>query len=242
MVPEDKLDKFVGLLRDAAGPNLESVVLYGSAAGGDFHPEFSNLNVFCLLRDVSYRSLLKLHPAVRWWDRQKQPALLFMTRAELQRSTDVFTIELMDMKAHHRVLFGADPLEDLPVPLALHRLQVEYELREKLVVLRQALSLVADNDKQLWQVLLKSLSSFLTLFRHALIALGETAPEDKRQAVKILSTRLGFTPDSVFHLLDIREHKAIPKDFQVTDLVGEYLAAVEQVVASVDRMLDSAGK
>ena len=54
MIPDKKLNDFVSRLRDAAGANLESVVLFGSAVTGEFHPEFSNLNVFCVIRDSSF--------------------------------------------------------------------------------------------------------------------------------------------------------------------------------------------
>ena len=47
MVPDVKINEFVEKIRTAAGPNLESVILYGSAASGDYHPAFSNVNLFC---------------------------------------------------------------------------------------------------------------------------------------------------------------------------------------------------
>lgn len=239
MVPEDKLDNFVRLLHDAAGPNLESVILYGSAVSGDFHPEFSNLNVFCVLRDASFRALRALEPAAKWWDRQKQLPPLFMTREELQRSTDVFTIELMDMRQHHRVLFGEDVLQHLQIPTRLHSVQVEYELREKLMLIRQGVSLASASERQMWDLVLRSLPSFVTLFRHALIALGEPAPSQKRETVQELSKRVGFDPSAINQVLDVREHKANRKQFDVRNVFAGYLAAVEQVTAAVDKMLDS---
>jgi len=51
MVPDKKLEEFVTRMSEAAGANLESIILFGSAVAGDFHPEFSNLNLFCVLRD-----------------------------------------------------------------------------------------------------------------------------------------------------------------------------------------------
>ena len=51
-------------------------------------------------------------------------------------------------------------------------MQVEYELREKLALLRQHLLLALGNDSRMWELLLRSVSSFATLFRHALMVLG----------------------------------------------------------------------
>ena len=239
MVPEKKINDFVSRLRAAAGANLESVILFGSAVAGDFHPESSNLNLFCVIRDSSFAALQALVPTVKWWDAQKQPPPLFMTRDEIARSTDVFTIELIDMQQHHRIVFGADVLQGLSIPANLHRVQVEYELREKLALLRQHLLLASGSDSRLWELLLRSVSSFTTLFRHALIVLGHDAPVGKREAVQSLSKQIGFDASGILQVLDVRERKSDRKKFDVADVFSRYLAALEQVTAAVDRILDS---
>ena len=239
MVPEKQISDFVGRLRAAAGANLESVILFGSAAAGDFHPEFSNVNLFCVIRDSSFAALQTLAPAVKWWDSQKQPPPLFMTRDEIERSADVFTIELLDMREHHRVLFGEDVVKSLSIPANLHRVQVEYELREKLALLRQHLLLASGNNSRLWELLLRSVSSFATLFRHALIVLGYDAPVSRRETVHALSKKVGFDASGILQVLDVRERKSDRKQFDVADVFSRYLAALEQVTAAVDKMLDS---
>lgn len=239
MVPEDKIDEFVKRAREAAGPNIESIILFGSAVSGDFHPGLSNLNLLCVLRDSSFAALQVLAPVAKWWDRQKQPPALCMTRTELGRSTDVFTIELLDMQQHHRVLFGEDVVQGLRIPMDLHRVQVEYELREKLILLRQQVLLASGNDSRLWDLLLRSVPSFGTLFRHALIALGDDSQSGRREAIHALSKRLGFDPSALHQALDVREHKANPKKMDINDLAARYLAAVEKVTAAIDEALDS---
>ena len=162
-----------------------------------------------------------------------------MTRDEIERSADVFTIELIDVKQHHRVLFGEDVFKDLSLPANLHRVQVEYELREKLVLLRQHLLLAAGNDSRMWELLTRSVSSFATLFRHALIVLGNNAPVGKREAVQALARQVGFDASGMLQVLDVREKKSGRKMFDVSDVFARYLAALEHVTAAVDRMLDS---
>src|SRR5712691_6953562 len=239
MVPEEMINDFVSRLRTAAGANLESVILFGSAVAGDVHHEFSNVHLFCVIRDSSFAALQALAPAVKWWDGQKQPPPLFMTRDEISRSTDVFTIELMDIKQHHRVLFGEDVLQDFTIPTKLHRVQVEYELGEKLALLRQHLLLASGNDARMWELLLRSVSSIATLFRHALMVLGHDAPVGKREAVQALSRQIGCDASAFLQVLDVREQRTDRKKFGGADVFPRYLAALEQVIAAVDRMLDS---
>jgi predicted nucleotidyltransferase len=241
MVAEKQINEFISRLRAASGENLLSVILYGSAADGEFHPDFSNVNLLCVLRESSFSALTAIAPAVEWWAKQKHHEPLVLTREELERSTDVFSIEFLDMKQRHRVLFGEDVLSGLQIPMHLHRAQLEYELREKLILLRERLLLAANDKKQLRELMLNSLSTFITLFRHGLIALGDTPPKAKREAVQALAARIPFDASAFLQLLDIREHKAETKQFDVTDVFARYLAAVQQVTAAVDKMLDSPG-
>lgn len=238
-IPEQKISEFVSRLHDAAGPNLESVILFGSAVAGDFHPEFSNINLLCVIRDSSYAALQALAPAAKWWHAQKQPPPLFMTKDEIDNSADVFTIELLDIKQHHRVLFGADALRGLSIPANLHRVQVEYELREKLTLLRQHLLLAAGDESRMWDLLLRSVSSFATLFRHALIVLGHHTPVGKRNVIQALANQIRFDPSGILQVLDVREGKAERKQFNAADVFSRYLSALEHVTNAVDKMLAS---
>ena len=239
MVPQKQIDEFVKRLRESSGDNLQSVILYGSAASGEFHPEFSNVNLMCILKDTSFPALNRIAPAVQWWVRQKHHPPLVITREELERSTDVFSIECLDMQQRHKVLFGNDPLTGLKIPMHLHRAQLEYELREKLILLRERLLVAGDRKKAIWELMLASVSSFCTLFRHALIAIGASVAASKRETVRVLASQMQFD-GSVFHeLLDVREGKAERSQFDVKALAAKYLDAIQAVTAAVDRMLDS---
>jgi len=239
MVAEKQINEFISRLRAACGENLQSVILYGSAADGEFHPDFSNINLLCVLRESSFAALIAMASAVGWWTRQKHREPLVLAGEELESSTDVFSIELLDMQHRHRVLFGDDVLSGLSIPMHLHRAQLEYELREKLILLRERLLLAANNKKQLWELMLGSLSTFTTLFRHALIALGDTPPKTKREVIQALAARIPFDASAFLQLLNIRERKAGAKQFDVADVFARYLLAVQQVTVAVDRMLDT---
>ena len=129
MVAEKQIDEFVSRMKQAAGQNLQSIILYGSAATGEYQTDFSNLNLLCVLRESSFSKLSAIAPVVDWWHRQKNPAPLVMTQEELERSADVFSIELLDMQHHHRMLFG----EELLTPGKLHAMAAMLEKIAKLL-------------------------------------------------------------------------------------------------------------
>src|SRR5271169_2930841 len=173
MAMEAKLAELVGRLKEAAGKNLESVILYGSAARGEFRPGTSDLNVLCTLVQIDVNEMHRLAPAVRWWIQEmKEPAPLFFLTEELQRSTDVFAIESLDLKRSHRVLFGKNVVADLQIPMNLHRVEVERDLRELLLKLRQHVLHAGRNEMELSGVLKKTASMAKTLLRHTLLTFG----------------------------------------------------------------------
>lgn len=223
-------------MRTAAGENLVSIILYGSAADGEFHPHHSDLNLLCIVRDASFPALAKLTSAVEWWHGEKQHPPLIMTLEEMKASTDVFSIEFTDMKQRYRVLCGEDVLRSLDVPMRLHAVQLEYELREKLFLLRQHLLLAGNDEKKLWEVMLRSLSSFTTLFRHVLIEMGEQECRHSREAVVELSRRLHFDTSSFLQLLEVRARDTDRRDMRAERVAAQYVEAIEQVASAVDRM------
>jgi predicted nucleotidyltransferase len=240
MVPEKLISEFVERMRAAAGMNLLAAILYGSAAAGDYVADYSDVNLLCVLRETSFAAIEALAPAIEWWGKQKHRAPLLMSAEEMRRSADVFSIEFLDMRRHYRVLWGEDVLKSLEIPMRLHRAQVEYELREKTILLRQRLLIVAGNAEAKWELLLRSLPAFGTLFRHALIALGDAGAGSKREVAVALAGKLGIDASVFGELLNTRERKSDQKAAKVDEMFARYLTLVEQVTAAVDKMLDQA--
>jgi len=216
----------------------------------EYHDEHSDLNVLCLLGRLDGGDLGKLRPVGLWWWRKGHPAPLVFTLEELRRSADIFAIELLDMKQRHRTLFGRDFLASFDVPMTLHRLQVERELRSSVIRLRQLFLQSRGHRDELTELMIASASSFAALFRHALIALGEPAPDpaalsaplpaldSRRVAADRLAARVGFDV-AAFHLvLDLRDGKRGAADINPESAFAAYLKAVTQVAEAIDRMLE----
>jgi len=242
MAEEKLLAEFVERMK-AAVPDVVSVVLYGSAAQGEFHPEYSDLNILCVVRNTAFAALTRISDIVEWWRSKKHLPPLVLTPEELKTTADVFSIEFFDMKQRYRVLWGEDVLKNLEVPMHLHRSQLEYELREKLFLLRQHVMLAGGKEAQLWEVMLQSLSSFTTLFRHALIEMGKIERQHSLDAVKELASRLNFDASPFVNLIEMRGKKIDRKQLPAASVAAGYLSGIEKVAAAVDTMQSSsAGK
>jgi len=233
---EEHLKGLVQRLSSAAGQNLVSVVLHGSAAADDFQPEFSDVNILAVVDELSVPAMQTLAPVLAWWTGLGNPAPLFFTGSELQAVADVFPIEMFDIKHRHRILYGKDPFQDLEVPMALHRIQLEHEIRTKLLLLRQHYLSVPGDDAKVRHLMLDSVSNFLALFRHTLIAMGEAPPHHKAEVAQRIAAKLGFDPQPLQQLLDVRQHKLKAETLNVNKVFAGYLRAIEAVVEAVDKL------
>jgi hypothetical protein len=236
---ETKLSELVARLKSSAGENLKAVVLYGSGTSSEFQVKHSDLNILCVVERAALADLERLHAVTEWWMQQNNPAPVIFTLDEMKRSADVFAIELLDMKHHHRMLFGDDFLEPMEVPLKLHRLQVERELRTDWLRLRRAVLAAPQKKKAHLAIMLSSVSALCVLFRHAMIALGQPAPHGKREAVDGIATLSGGDASGFRSILEFRAGKLKEKEIDIEATLQTYLEFVEVVTNEVDRRLET---
>jgi predicted nucleotidyltransferase len=161
---------------DAALGAGYSAVLYGSAARGDYVPGRSNVNLLLVLDDASPGKLVALGPAFTAWRRATWEPPLVITRAEWERASDVFPIEITDMRAGYQVLRGDDPVGEAAVSPADLRQALERELRGKLLRLRQGYSAAAGDGQALGAVAAASAPAILVLLRSLLTLAGRPLP------------------------------------------------------------------
>jgi hypothetical protein len=160
---------------DAALGAGYSAVLYGSAARGDYIAGRSNINLLLVLDDPSSGRLRALAPGFAAWRKSTSEPPLLISRSEWARASDVFPIEITDMRAGYRVLRGADPLSAARVEPADLRQALERELRGKLLRLRQGYAAAAGDEKRLGDLAVGSAGTVLVLLRSLLALVGRPA-------------------------------------------------------------------
>ncbi|MBZ5617705.1 MAG: nucleotidyltransferase domain-containing protein [Acidobacteriia bacterium] len=230
------LNQLVERLKKAYGEGLVSVVLYGSAAAGEHQPKFSDLNVLCVLKEISRRELGASEEVFGWWRERGNPSPLLLTEPEIASSTDCFPMEFTDIRRHHRVLFGKDVASVLEVDGRFYRAQVERELRAMLLRLRQkAAGMISDPDL-LRRLLADSISTFCVLFRHALALHGRDVPPARREVIRAAVDHFGIDPAPFEKLLDLRERRVKPRDVEPVALVTAYLRGIALIIDAVDRL------
>jgi predicted nucleotidyltransferase len=233
---EDQLRELVNRLQAAYGADLLSIVLYGSAASSDYHEKHSDLNVLCVLKQIGLPELERAGDAVRWWMKQGQPPPLLMSAEEIHDAADVFPIEFLDIKESYRVLDGADLVAGIQVDTTQHRVQLEHELRARLLRLRKRYLESRHDSGSVRLLMLDSLPTFATLFRHALLLAGFPAPVKKQEIFRAAAEHFHVGPEPFAGLLEVRKGRLRVNDAEVREWFAAYLAAITRMSEIVDKL------
>jgi hypothetical protein len=229
----DELKELVSKLERAYSDRLLSVVLYGSGASPDHHAKFSDLNVLCILKEITPRELAEGEPIFKWWSEHKHPSPLLMSEEEVHRSSDCFPIEFHDMKDRRKMLYGPDIIADIHIDSKYYRAQVEHELRSKLFRLRQQAAGVLSDPVKLFKLCVDSVSTFTMLASHALVLAGHQK-KDRRAVIHQIGETLEMDVSPFHILLDVREDKPGLDPGDPGELFAQYLECIRRLIEFVD--------
>ncbi len=227
---------FADAVARALGQRLVSLLLYGSAASGAHVAKRSDVNTLLICDVVDEALFDALAPALRDWIRAGHPAPLIFTEGEWRESADAFPIEYEDIRQYHRVLAGCDPWPGITVAREHVRRQLERELLEKLVRLRQAYAALRDDPKRLASVIAGSTGGFFTMLRAALRLAGKVVPAGPDALVREAGAVIGFAPDGLAALVAHATGGRTLKLARGDRLPAAYLGAVARTAEFVNRL------
>jgi len=235
----NEFESFIDDLKATHGKNLASVILYGSAAAGDFVPQKSDYNILIALHEIGPKDLRNAHASMREWNKMGHSTPVYFTVSELNEAADVFPIEFSQMEAAHKVLYGTDVLANLEFTDQNLRHQIEYELRSKLIRLRRSYIPVAESVEGLKKLMSESLSSFAALFRAVLLIHGLKPPATKHEIVALTVQHLKLDGSTFEKIFNIRENNFVDTldEVQANELFGDYMNQIRNVIDSVDAVV-----
>lgn len=236
--PEDIYGQITDDLKAALGPDLLGLCVFGSAAQGRYVQGVSDVNLLVLMSDGSHHRLKDLIPFCRKWAPAKVATPLVLTPGFARASQDVFPIEFLVMAAGHRPLFGQDPLAGLrPDPEKL-RLQLERELRAKLMAIRSRLLRGGGQESALLDLAREALSAFTALFQALLHLTTGSFPLEPHQVMAAMVERgLGGKPFQGLARQAGSEKRAAAGEMMA--LWENALADLESIIATVDQLEQS---
>lgn len=223
-------------IKDAYGTNLVSVILYGSAADGEFNKGHSDHNTIIVLSNTAPMEIGKAGHIIKKWTKKGNPPPLFFNPDIIRTSADVFPIEFLDIKERHKALFGNDPFANIEIDPKNLRHQCEHELRSKLITLYSQFSLISDSPKKMIELILSSSSSFFAIFKGVLHLQNSTAKASKRELIERLSAMTGSNMDIFFEIIDVRAKNIIWRNKEALEKFEQYLTSIESMITFVDKI------
>jgi len=227
---------WVAPVRAALGPEFLAAYLHGSVLTQGFDERRSRINVLLVARSLNLDVLDAVRKALPADRKPPHFSPLFLTQRQVEKSLDVFPIEWIDIKERHLLIEGHDVLGEYEVPRSNFRLQVEQELRQKLISLRQAYLAHAGRPAGLEDVLRAAASSFAALCRSILRLRGESPPAHSAQVVERVADVFELDAEGLLAAHLIRYGDRRHKGPEILAHYRKFLVEVERLVDAIDEM------
>ena len=222
-------------LTEAAAASFRALYVYGSALAPDFDKARGNVNLLFVTEDLSPPRLAALAGAVTKVRAQKASwrfAPLVLDEEQVRRAADVFPNDFLDLMHRRALLAGTDLLSAAEVDKEHMRFQCEYELRARLVGLRQAFLFHAGDAAKSREILAGAAQGTSALYRHLLSLAGEPPAEDRDGLARAVAARFGVPADALKAPWEARAERISSADAPAR--LGAYLDALSSLARAVD--------
>jgi predicted nucleotidyltransferase len=234
--PQEIFEEITGEYQKIFGADLVSIILFGSGAGEEYLPGKSDINFLIMLTDHGIDRLDRALETVARWRKRSVAIPLFMTRSYLEGARDAYPIELLNMKRHYVVVFGKDVLAELVFDRRHVRLQLERELRGKLLHLRSGYLATEGSAGKIRSLITLSLTAFISLFSALLYLKEIEIPHGKRDIITEAGKAFGIDAATFLKCEEIRRKTDRFSQNEVKAVFQAYMKEVSRLCDQIDQM------
>ena len=216
--------------------NIHSIHITGSAVISDYHEKFSDINSVVVLHDMDLKFITFLAPLGKKYGKKKIAAPFVMTPGYVQDSLDAFPIEFLDFKLIHKTVYGPDIFVALEIATAPLRLQAEREIKTKLIHLRQGYISSLGKKERLSEILIRSFTGSMALFRAIIKLLGKEPPVARAEVIAVVGAACGVDTAVFMDLLLLKAGRVSPAGPELYSLFERYYNALEATGKIIDEL------
>ena len=232
-VPE-KMARFVDKVKAAYAERLLGVLVYGSAARGAYVPKRSNVNLLVALERVGPAELAEYRKIRAAAERPPLATPLFLDPTYVRYSTDTFPLEFLDIRSFNVLLSGHNILEGINIDPNHLRLELEREIKGKLLLARQAY-LESDGDEgRLLSILSRSFNSLRVIFFGIVYLREKRVVRDVGDLVKRVCEHFGLDPTVLLEIGRARAGEIKVSKAEMEKLFFDYLEELDRMADKVD--------
>jgi len=215
-------EKLINECKEKLKDNLVSIIKYGT--------EGEPNNILIVTKQLTFSDLNKLKPIVLSFSKKSKVVPILFTEDELKDSNDVFPLEILDMINPHVLLHGIDVLEKVDLDKKHVRTQIEFELRSKLIHLRENY-IGIKNTKDLKPLLKSAIPTLMPLLYGLLFMKSINIPSDLYSLYSNVEKSYDIDME-IFR--KVREDTIGKQDLTV--LINELINLLERLINMVDKM------
>jgi predicted nucleotidyltransferase len=232
---QDVISEFSEKLVEALGENLGSVILFGSAAGGEYNESKSDINILIILQNVRIIDLTVIMEAGRKYAKKGLAIPFIFEREHIETSLDTFPIEFSDMLKRHILVYGNDPLENAKIEKTNLRYQCEREFKSILVNLRRGFLQTGGKGENIETLLAGSLSGVLAACRALIWLMGQAPPDNVETLLKDVQDKYKVDTDAIGRVWHLKKgHSGATATLEA--LFDDYSRNIAKFAAVVDKM------
>lgn len=228
--------EFANKLLENFEDNVISIIVYGSAAGINYNPSVSNINMAVIVGNLDFSVLNQSVDLIKRARKYKMATPLFLTKEYILNALDVFPIEFSEIKEKHRVIFGDDLFKDLEIPRRDISLLCEQQVKGKLLHLRQAYLEIGNNPSVLKNILLTALNDLIPVFRQMIILKHQVPCEAKEEIFEQMANIFSFDKEPFLALLHDKHRKLNIASHQVEAHLQNFLNQLENLSRHMDSL------
>lgn len=227
-------ERYISSLRELDEENLVSIVLYGSAARGEYVDGVSNINLLVVLRDDHIGQVKRMAEVSRQARKRHKIEPRFLSLEMIKTASDVLPIAFLDMQRCYWLLLGEDVLKDIMIEKHNLRYQCEYQLRFDFLRMRHVYLFTIHDSEMMADRLVRSFTHFLHLLKYIYLLHGEDFPLKHEDVIMGAKPRFGLNDDLMRRILDLKlNHKRVRRQ-EVETLFEGYLDLLQDSIRLVD--------
>ncbi len=211
------MEKILNQIREILGENLTSLMHY---------QRFNEDLLIIVLREADIQALIKIRKPL------KKTGFIVFLEHDLGHGEDVFPLEYLHMQTHVDVIEGKDYFASMKLKKTDIRTQLEYELRNKLIHLRQDF-LIAPNQK----TFLKKILPQFVVFLEALFFLKNITPtRDFEPDIQVIEDEYNIDLTAFQWLLRVEQGVTKLHKSQITDMIQSVHDQLESLLHIINKL------
>ena len=223
------LEMVVDAAKGAFGPDLRSVVLFGSGAEDALSPT-SDVNVIVVLSTFDAAKAAGVRDAIIVASAAIRLRAMFLLEREVADAAEAFSVKFEDIQRRHKVLFGSDPFANLHVPRGAVIARLRQVLLNLVLRLRERIVTRGDDEAELTRAVTDAAGPLRACAAEILVLEGSPAPSP-RAALSAVAPESGEALDE---LSAARENGKLPP--------GRAAPLVARLIEIAQRMRERAAR